>query len=184
LGSSTLVGLALSTAASLGGEVVLSTDYASHQIERDENVIFLTRMPRLATSEASMWDVLADIGKTLHWSRSDLIVLLQPTSLHEDRAGIVKLMLRENLVPSCTVERYPDRWHPWYACAPGCHNYPPRLRQGLPPRFRPNGLAYVMTGDVALTGAFWEACPKLYEVPGVTNIDTPEDWAEAVRLYG
>lgn len=183
-GSSSLLQRAIDCAEALGGEIVITTDYERSLFAAPERAIVLPRQPSLATHDASMWDVLADVGHTLRWKHQDTIILLQPTSLHEDRVGVIQTILKEHHRPSVTVDRYPERWHPWYALTPDVPNYVPTSRHGLPVRYRANGLAYIMSGCTARKGTFWEDHPKLYEVQGVTNIDTQADWAEAVRLYG
>lgn len=184
LGRSSLIERAIECAVRLGGEIVLSTDYDPTLIRYPSRTIFMDRPPKLATPSASTWDVLADLANKLRWSKDDVIVLLQPTALHEDRLGIVRTLLRDHIIPAVTVEKFPERWHPWYALAHDCHNHPPPSRHGLPERFRPNGLVYVLSGCTARRGSFWQDCPKLYEVQNVTNIDTMDDWHEAVELYG
>lgn len=184
LGSACLIERAIQVAGYLGAELVISSDYPKHLIRCPPTVLFLDRPSHLASHDASMWDVVADVARTLHWGKSDTIVLLQPTSLHHDRSGVVRAMLEEDRLPIVSVDRFPDKWHPWYALAPGCHNYPPTSRHGLPARYRSNGLAYIMSGDTARRGNFWQDCPKLHEVEGVLNIDSQTEWAEAVRLYG
>ena len=184
LGSGSLIDRALACAERLGGEVVLSTDYDPTLIKYPSRTIFMDRPEKLATHDTSMWDVLADLAHKLRWDKDDLIVLLQPTSLHEDRYGVVRTILRDGFLPTVTVEKFPDKWHPWYALAPDCHNHPPTSRHALPERFRPNGLAYAMSGCTARRGSFWQDCPRLYEVHNVVNIDTMDDWHDAVELYG
>lgn len=184
LGSSSLLDRAIRVGEQLQAKIVVTTDYPSDLVRVPAHALLLPRPPHLATHDASMWEVLMDLGQTLHWERDDLIVLLQPTSLHRDRARIVATIMRDGAVPSVTVERFPERWHPWYALTPkGPHNVP-TSRHDLPERFRPNGLAYLMSGELARRGTFWAAHPTFYEVPDVTNVDTPEDWKEAVQRYG
>ena len=183
LGRASLLERAVETALALGGHTVLSTDYGG-LAPSGPHVTVVEREPALATDSASMWDVLADIGHRFKWKDRDVVVLLQPTSLHPDRANIIKTILKDGRRHALTADRFPDKWHPWYAMARASMNYIPSSRQNLPPRFRPNGLAYVMSGCTARHGAFWESMPEIYEVDGVTNVDTPEDWAEAERLYG
>ena len=184
LGAKSLLDRAISCADDLGGEIVISTDYEQSDYHAPKRALVLTRPPRLATHDASMWDVLADLGQKLGWKRQDTVVLLQPTSLHPDRPGIVRTILKEHHRPAVTVERFPERWHPWYAISPDCYNHPPKTRQGLPVRFRANGLAYVMSGCTARRGSFWQDCPKFYEVSDVINVDTLADWCQAVSIYG
>ena len=184
LGGMSLLERAIVCADQVGGELVISTDYPQSMFRAPRRSVILNRPPRLAADNASMWDVLTDLGHKLQWTKEDTVVLLQPTSLHQDRAGIVKTILHDAIRPAVTVERFPDKWHPWYALCPECPNHPPPSRHGLPARFRPNGLAYIMSGCTAKKGTFWQDTPKFYEVEGVTNIDTPADWAEAERIYG
>ena len=181
LGTTTPLRMAIQCAGVLGGKVVVTTDY-----HHTDDPIFVTRPAHLATDTASMWAVLSDLYTTQHWRDDDIIVLLQPTSLHKDRAGIAKMMLKEGHLPSCTVDRYPDRWHPWYAQVPNYPHPSPKCRQDLPPRFRPNGLVYLMSGATARKESFWYDKPKFYELdPGsVINVDTEADWQEAERVYG
>lgn len=185
LGSSSLIARAIETADALGGDIVITTDYDTALFRYPKRALIVDRPAHLATRDASMWDVLSDLGHKLRWKCQDTIVLLQPTSLHEDRAGVIKTILKDHHRPCVTVDRYPDKWHPWYALSQsGERCAMPTNRHKLPPRFRPNGLAYIMSGCTARRGEFWQSAPRIYEVPGVLNIDSLSDWQEAVRLYG
>jgi len=186
LGASSLVDRALQCAGSVPGTVVLSTDADTTDLSLPRGVRVDHRPAELATDRTPMSLVLSHLFHALGWAHDDLIVLLQPTSLHPRRGGVVREMMRTCTLPVCTVDRYPDRWHPWYAQDAQQPHQPPACRQGLPPRFRPNGLVYLLSGATARRGSFWADHPTFYEMaPGaVLNIDTPDDWAEAERQYG
>ena len=66
------MGRAVKTALALGAELVVSTDYPRSLCDVPEQAIFCIRPPRLAAHDASMWDVLSDLGQTLHWGRCRL----------------------------------------------------------------------------------------------------------------
>jgi CMP-N-acetylneuraminic acid synthetase len=146
--------------------------------------VWVGRPPELATDKTPMWAVLSHLSREYRWRDEDIIVLLQPSSLHPDRATIARKMFAEGVLPACTVVRYPDKWHPWYAQCPQNPHSAPACRQGLPSRFRPDGLVYILSGATARRESFWNDHPKFYEVEGTLTIDTPEDWAEAERQYG
>ena len=187
LGSMSLLDRAANVALQLGHRAIITTDYPpDHEYVRHQAHWCHPRPPHLATDTTPIWAVLSHLYAELHWHDNDMIVLLQPTSLHPTRAEVVRAMLNSGAVPSCTVDRYPDRWHPWYAQDAQQPHQPPACRQGLPPRFRPNGLVYLLSGATARRESFWADHPTFYEMaPGaVLNIDTPDDWAEAERQYG
>lgn len=184
LGALTLIDRAVLDGLALGVIPLVSTDYTREEMRVFGDYRHVPRPPELATDKASMWAVLSHLYREQHWRDEDRIVLLQPTSLHKDRTEIAKRMLKEGVIPSCTVDRVPDRWHPWYAQSADSPHCPPSCRQSLPPRFRPNGLVYLLSGATARKESFWADQPKFYDTPDVINIDTPKDWAEAECVYG
>ena len=116
---------------------------------------------------------------------SSVVVLLQPTSLHPERALLIRSELADCTLPTISVDRYPDRWHPYYTIDPRyVRHAQPTYRQSLPVMYRANGLFYLISGRSARLGTWWDDNPRFVETPGVINIDTPEDWAEAERVYG
>ena len=130
-----------------------------------------------------MSEVLLFLAQAYQWGTDDLIVLLQPTSLHPHRAGLIVQALKGS-IPAVSVDRYPDRWHPHYAITPGRPFLPPPCRQGLPTRYRPNGLFYLMTGGMVRSSSLWLHKPVYVETPGTINIDEETDWQDAEAVYG
>ena len=185
-GGPSLIERAVAVATDLQPDsITVSTDYPEDRLPWSCRPYHLDRPARYATATASMSDVV------IHWTSShrladdDTVVLLQPTSLHPDRAVLIR-HAQPLLPPVISVDVYPDRWHPFYALvplAPVTHTLP-ACRQDLPLRFRANGLYYLLSGVEAKRGRIWSPPPTYVVTPGsVINIDTPEDWAEAERVW-
>jgi CMP-N-acetylneuraminic acid synthetase len=183
LGGRSIVERALLTAKAIKGDIIVSTDYPLAMLPYEPKYRYDPRPEALATSTASMWDVLNHLAVTFMWADKDVVVLLQPTSLHKHRAHLILAALGSPL-PAVSTDHFPDRWHPAYAISHITGYHPPICRQRLPIKRRPNGLFYLMTGKTARDRTFWAERPKLIDTPGTINIDTEADWQLAEAEYG
>jgi CMP-N-acetylneuraminic acid synthetase len=186
-GGPCLIERAVETARQLGGQILLTTDYAVDALPTWVRPYYVPRPPHLATNTASMLDVLCDLGEKCGWTERDQIVLLQPTSLaipHTTRDEVILVgPWLSSLKTVISAHRVPSYWHPFY-CQDSEHPHlPPACRQTLPERYRPNGLFYIMNGRTARMRSLWSA-PVVFAVCDCYNIDTPKDWADAERSYG
>ena len=183
LGGKSIIERALDVADAIGGETIITTDYPQALLPTTHPYLYHARPAMLAQDTAPMNEVLSLLAHTYRWGTDDIIVLLQPTSLHPDRAALILAALF-GPIPCVSVDRYPDRWHPYYSINPMRPFLPPPCRQGLPVRYRPNGLFYIMTGGMAKAGSMWLHKPVYVETPDTINIDTEADWQEAEAVYG
>ena len=180
-----LIERALGVALALDpASITISTDYPADRLPPACRPYRLERPEALATSEVPMSAVLAhwaDQGTDL--ADDDDVALLQPTSLHQDRAGLCRAVLRLPDRAAIAVDVVPTYWHAAYQIDPEAPSAPPARRQGLTARYRPNGAVYCLTGAQARTGALWGPPAPAWFIcaPGsVFNIDTPEDWRRAL----
>jgi len=183
LAGTSIVERALEVATAIGGETIVTTDYPQSLLPVSYPYQYHARPALLAKDTAPMSEVLALLAQYYRWSQDDIIVLLQPTSLHPQRASLILTAL-DGPIPAVSVDRFPDRWHPYYSINPQRPFLPPPCRQGLPVRYRPNGLFYLMTGAMAGGGSLWLHKPVYVETPGTINIDEEADWQEAEAVYG
>lgn len=186
-GVKSLIERAADVAAEIGvDQTWISTDYVPRDLPPSLRPIHHARPASLASDKSAMSEVIVEWAQKVGVKPTDTVLLLQPTTLHPKRGELIAGALRRGRVPSMAVDRYPDRWHPWYAIDPQGSSQPhlPIRRQALPLRLRPNGLWYLLTGAMALKGVLVSVGMTYVETPGALNIDTPEDWADAERLYG
>ena len=164
--------------------ITVSTDYPEDRLPWSCRPFHLERPADLATATTPMADVLRYWASPFRIGDDDTVVLLQPTSIHRFRAELIRSV--QHLVPPViSVDVYPARWHPAYSLVPGVPvgQVMPACRQDLPVRYRANGLFYILSGEKAKLGVIWAPPPSYVICDGVITIDTPEDWAEAERLY-
>lgn len=156
-------------------QVVLSTDAPAHDLDLPAGVDCDARPPSLAGDEASSQDVARELWERL---RPDVagMIWLQPTSPGRRDADILGALEHwSSKTPVVTV-------------APGSGKFP-RGRDGAGRLVRPgsgdpvclNGAVYVVGPDQIrsgdwLSGAFAHVMPPEHSL----DIDTPEDWEEAI----
>lgn len=186
LGRATLIERAIETAMVFTDpkRIVLTTDYARTDMPSWVWPFYHSRPKHLCNDVAPMGAVLQDVASWLSVPDDDLVVLVQPTSLHENRAALIAEALVTKRLPCVSADRVPDKWHPYYCMDPDYPHAPPLVRQKLPLRYRPNGLFYILNGKMARAQSMWRMAPAFVETPGTLNIDTEDDWMEAERLYG
>lgn len=180
---STCLGRAIQIGQHLG-HVIVSTDYPRPR-RPPRNVVYVARPAALAIGDAKMLDVLADVIWRANLARRDRVVLLQASSPLRT-ADTVSACLDAARVygeSCCTAMRYPSLWHPEYVLGTG--EPMPAIRQDLPPRYRPDGGAYVSTVSQILTGS-WGMMGWIVSPPAESlSIDTEADWIDAcARIAG
>jgi len=130
----------------------------------------------------------------------DAVCLLQPTSPFRppefiDRA--IEIFMQRGADSLVTVRKVPHEYNPHWVFEPDRNGFLhiatgesnneiiPR-RQELPPAYYRDGNIYVMTTDLVLRqNALLGEKLAFYETPSsipAVNLDTPEDWEEAVKL--
>lgn len=181
LGGLTLLEHAVACAERVADMVLVSTDYPWSRLPEAARKHYTPRPAHLATDNAGMLSVLAHLADHCAWDELDTIILLQPSSFHPHRAFFVREELDRKSVVSAW--RVPDKWHPFYAQDPANPHANPKCRQSLPPRYRPNGLFYMMDGFTAKTERLWHGPVRFVECDCI-NIDTLDDLLEAQRVYG
>jgi len=114
-----LVERALAVALALDpATITISTDYPDDRLPPACRPYRLARPEALATSEAPMSAVIQHWASQCHdLADDDAVALIQPTSLHPDRATLIR-HAQHLLPPVISVDVYPDRWHPAYALVP------------------------------------------------------------------
>jgi CMP-N,N'-diacetyllegionaminic acid synthase len=186
LAGKSLLERAVEVARQFPAQIDISTDYEVWDLPESCQAYHFRRPVRYATPDASMSDVIIHWASARPLTHDDDVLLLQPTSLHPNRMGLIRDALAVSSRPVISVDRYPPRWHPAYALIPQCGvvHPMPTTRQSLSVRYRANGLFYLMDGRRAKEGCLWKPLPTYIETPGVINIDTEADWLEAERQYG
>lgn len=77
--------------ADLFDKMIVTTDYSTHLFQSEEVDVHY-RPESLATSQATMVEVLEDVIKTFRLDDEDKIVLLQPTSPYRSKEDLVKVL--------------------------------------------------------------------------------------------
>lgn len=182
-GGMSLLERAVRVANALEAFTLVVTDYAVNDLPMSVRP-FYTPHPEMGPKH-SVLDMLVRVGNQCEWDEMDDIILLQPTSLSkppESRVALIKSWMDASF-SVVSAWKVPERWHPDYAQNPDEPHQPPRCRQGLPPRYRPNGLFYIMGGRTARDNGLWQSQPTFVECD-CFNIDTQADWDEAEQAYG
>ncbi|KKC24368.1 acylneuraminate cytidylyltransferase family protein [Sphingomonas sp. SRS2] len=155
------------------------------------------RPAALAADETPMLDVLdhaihavADAG----WA-PDLIVLLQPTApfrRDQDVEAAIRMLGDDPQADSVvSVERIPAHFAPQWAMkvvdgalTPVIEGAIAPRRQDIPPAYTRNGQFYVTRWATLVEGrsVYGNRCLAYETVHRAVNLDSPEDWEEAVRL--
>lgn len=181
--------------------VILSTDdeeIASHGRSAGVEVPFL-RPAALADDSSPMIDVAVHALDFLRESEGDIpdaLMILQPTSplrTPEHIRRAVRMLADHDAV--CSVLPLPQDLSPYYLMKireDGCLDFfmsdGARFtrRQDLPIAYRREGTIFLTRSEVILAQrSFYGArCkPMFMDASEVLNIDTPEDWEEAVILF-
>lgn len=187
LGPQSLVERAVDVALALTADVIeISTDYEIWDLPESCQPYHLRRPVKYCEADTSMSDVLIHWAATHILTDEDTVILLQPTSLHPKRAEKVLSALSHPTRPIIAVEPIPTKYHPFYALIPhAIVNHPmPTCRQDLPPRYVANGLFYILSGMGAKNGYIWKPRPTYLVCQHVLNINDPDDWTLAEKVYG
>lgn len=179
--------------------VILSTDSAEiADIGRSfgAEVPFI-RPAALAADETPMLDVLHHAVHALSdagW-RPDLIVLLQPTApfRRDEDVGAAIGMLRDDPQADSivSVERIPGHFAPQWAMKmvdgalqPVIEGAIAARRQDIPPSYTRNGQFYVTRWSTLIDGRsiYGKRCLAYETSHRAVNLDSLEDWDEAVRV--
>jgi len=158
------------------------------------------RPAELATDEATSLEVVIHALDTLEerGERYDAVCLLQPTSPYRPAGAVdeaIALFEKERPDSLVSVRKIPDEYNPHWAfeidernrlhIATGEKKIIPR-RQELPPAYHRDGAIYITSVACirkknSLLGDDIVAFPM--ETPVLINIDTPEDWEVAERVF-
>ena len=175
---STCVGRAIAIARQLQpAQIIVSTDKAHWRAP--EGVIKRLRNATLATDEARMAEVVADVLHAYPGPADQAVVLLQPT-VPLRTVAVVRRCLRH--VPPCaTMSLLPAKY--WRAVRVDCWATLPGRRQDSARMGLFTGDAYVFDRRLSCP----ELCADAWRpvlVPESINLDTTQDWVRVCQALG
>lgn len=197
LGEKPLIAWTIETAFRSGIQrVIVNTDSIEYgNIAREYGAEVMIRPLELAQDETSMYEVLKNEIPKIE-PRPELVVLMQPTSPFRNKNQVMSAIsfLVNNMDEYdslIAVEKVPDRYNPsqvivatplGFRMANGSpvSNRVTR-RQESPEAFVPTGSLYIFKTSNLEKGSFYGDKVMLFESESSININSQEDWNEAVK---